>query len=203
MKPTTRSRILDHIRKHQTSSVREFSQVLGLTGANIRHHLAILEANDQIEVVSRRQEGRGRPAQIYGSSRHVLGDGLDKLAGTLLDVWLDSLTDEKLEAGLKAVAKKFSVALDAKAPVMQRLVRTIERLNELHYQARWEAGAMGPRLILGQCPYQSIIAKHPELCRMDAYLLEQCSGSPVEQTAKLQPSTKGYPFCVFRVSGNR
>jgi len=88
-------------------------------------------------------------------------------------------------------------------PLPRRLTLAVDRFNELHYQARWEAGIDGARFILGHCPYAAIVAEYPELCRMDAYLLEQRSGSPVEQMAKLQPSAKGYPFCVFRVSGNR
>ena len=84
-----------------------------------------------------------------------------------------------------------------------RLTQAVDRLNELHYQARWEAGPDGAHIILGHCPYAAIIAAYSELCRMDAYLLEQRCGSPVEQTARLQPSAKGYPFCIFRVTGNR
>ncbi|MBE3039038.1 MAG: helix-turn-helix domain-containing protein [Chloroflexi bacterium] len=202
MKPTTRLRILAHFRKHQTASVRELSRFLGMTGANIRHHLAVLESNDLIEIVGQRKEGRGRPLHVYGLSRRVLGDGLDKLAGTLLDIWLGGAADERQEAGLRSVAEQLAGVTDVKVPVMKRLARAVERLNELHYQARWEASAAGPRLILGHCPYVAIVADHPELCRMDAFLLETRLGSSVEQTAKLQLSDKGLPFCAFLMVGN-
>ena len=202
MKPTTRLRILAHFRKHQTASVRELSHFLGMSGANIRHHLAVLESNDLIEIVGQRKEGRGRPLHVYGLSRRVLGDGLDKLAGTLLDIWLGGAADEGREAGLRSVAEQLAGVTDAKVPVMKRLARAVERLNELHYQARWEASAAGPRLILGHCPYVAIVADHPELCRMDAFLLETRLGSSVEQTAKLQLSDKGLPFCAFLMVEN-
>ncbi len=201
MKPTTRLRILDHFRKHQTASVRELSHLMGMTGANVRHHLAVLESNSLIEVVGLRKEGRGRPMQVYGLSRRVLGDGLDKLAGTLFDVWLGGAADEEREAGLRSVAQRLAGVSDVKAPVMKRLASAVARLNELHYQARWEASAAGPRLILGHCPYAAIVAGHPELCRMDALLLETRLGSSVEQTAKLQLSDKGLPFCAFLMEG--
>ncbi len=201
MKPTTRLRILDYFRKHQTASVRELSRLMGMTGANIRHHLDVLESNDLIEIVGQRKEGRGRPMQVYGLSRRVLGDGLDKLAGTLFDVWLGGAADAKWEVGLRGVAERLAGVADIKAPVMNRLARAVERLNELHYQARWEASAAGPRLILGHCPYAAIVANHPELCRMDAFLLETRLGSSVEQTAKLQLSDKGLPFCAFLMTG--
>ena len=173
-----------------------------MTGANIRHHLAVLESNDLIEIVGQRKEGRGRPMHVYGLSRRVLGDGLDKLAGTLFDVWLDGVADERREKDLRSLAERLAGGAESKAPVMKRLVRAVERLNELHYQARWEASAAGPRLILGHCPYAAIVADHPELCRMDAFLLETRLGASVEQTAKLQLSDKGLPFCAFLMVGD-
>jgi predicted ArsR family transcriptional regulator len=202
MKPTTRFRILAHIRKYQAATVRELSQIMGVTGANIRHHLTLLEEDGLIEVVSLRQEGRGRPMQVYGLSPRVLGDGLDHLAGALLTVWLERTKAEDVEAGLKSVAEVLAGSSDVKAPMVQRLARAVEWLNELCYQARWEAGATGPHLILGHCPYAAIIAAHPKLCRMDAVLLEMRLGLSVTQIAKLQLNDKGLPFCAFGINSN-
>jgi predicted ArsR family transcriptional regulator len=201
VKPPTRLRILDHIRKHQTASVGELGRVLGMTGANIRHHLAVLESNDLVEVVGRRQEGRGRPLGVYGLSRRMLGDGLDELAGVLLEVWLNGAKDEVRESGLRAVAQRLIVnnTPHQDISITQRVGQAVNRLNELHYQARWEASAAGPRLILGNCPFSAIIASHPELCQMDSYLLEAQLDLPVDQTEKLKRSTKGLPFCSFLV----
>jgi len=201
MKPTSRLRILDHIRKQQTTSVRELSHLMGMSGANIRHHLAMLESNELIEIVGLRKGNRGRPMQVYGISRRILGDGLDKLAGTLFDIWLGGMTTVRREAGLRSLAERLAGVTDLKEPIMKRLVRVVARLNELHYQVRWEASESGPRLILGQCPYWAIISDHPELCRMDALLLETRLGAFVEQTAKLQVSDKGLPFCSFVMVG--
>ena len=202
MKPTTRLRILDYFRKHQTASVRELSRSMAMTGANIRHHLAVLESNDLIEGIGQRQDGRGRPMQVYGLSRRVMGDGLDKLAGALLDVWLGGGSDEGREAGLRSVAQRLVGTTEIDSPIMRRLTRTTERMKEFHYQAHWEASLAGPRILLGHCPYAAIIAGHPELCRMDALFLEMRLGSPMEQTAKLQLNDKGLPFCAFLLVGN-
>lgn len=200
---TTRLRILDYLRKQQTASVGELSRALVMTGANIRHHLAILESNDLIEFLRQRREGRGRPVNIYGLSRRVLGDGLDELAMALLDLWRENSAADELELGLKALALRLggNDLPDPDLLLTHRLIRLMNRLNELHYQARWEAGAKGPNIILGHCPYAAIIATNPELCRVDGYLLVQWTGSQVEQIAKLQTGIKGYPACTFVVTG--
>ena len=202
MRPTTRFRILEYLRKNQTASGHELSRALGMTGANIRHHLAVLESNGLVESISHRQEGRGRPVKIYGLSRRVVGDGLEDLARTMLDVFVKNPTGEEPEASLRSMALRLA---GESSPVPDRqltrqLNQIVDRLNELHYQARWEAGMDGPHVILGHCPYSAIITDYPELCRMDAFLLEQRTGLPAEQTAKLQPSAKGYPFCTFKIT---
>ncbi len=202
MRMTTRSRILDYLRKQRAASVRELKAAMALTGADIRHHLADLEANGLIELVSLRREGRGRPVNIYGLSRQMRGDGLADLNEAVLNVWLKNAPEAALEDGLKSVALQLGGKNlpDVGTMLTLRLAGLIDRLNELHYQARWEAGVTGPTIILGHCPYAAIIRSNPELCRMDGFFLEQRVGSPVEQTAKLLKGTKGYPICAFRVT---
>jgi predicted ArsR family transcriptional regulator len=205
MQTPTRVRILDHLRKQETATVRELSRSLAMTGANIRHHLAILETNELIELIGQRQEGRGRPENVFGLSKRVLGNGLPDLAKAMLQIWVKNAPEASLESGLKSLA----LQLVGQTPpaknnlAIQRLTQLVERLNELHYQARWEAGNRGPNVILGQCPYAPIIESNPELCQMDGLLLEQWTIFPVEQTAKLQTSDKGLPYCAFRITGNR
>jgi predicted ArsR family transcriptional regulator len=202
---TTRARILDILRKQHTASVGELARALTKTGANIRHHLALLEQDGLVDVICLRREGRGRPAAIYCLSRRVLGDGLEELVNASLDVWLANTTEQKRTAGMKGMALRLSgktpIANEIQLP--RRMGLMINRLNELHYQASWEAGRDGPRIILGRCPYAEIINRHPELCQMDAFLLEQWINSPIEQTARLQPSAKGYPYCCFQAANKR
>ncbi len=205
MRTPTRLRILDYLRKQETATARELSCALAMTGANIRYHLAVLELNDLIEFISQHREGRGRPENVYGLSRRVLGDGLDELAEAMLLAWLKNATETALETGLRSVALQLGGDTLPGPDILltHRLTQMVDRLNELHYQSRWEAGVNGPNIILGHCPYAAIIASNPELCRMDAFLLEQWTGSPVEQTAMMKKTVKGYPYCAFRVTGNR
>lgn len=198
-----RLRILDHIRRYQAASVSELSRVLGVTGANIRHHIAILESNELVEIVGQRRDGRGRPLKVYGLSRRMLGNGLEELASGLLEAWLVGVDDRTRQVCLRSVAERLAGKnnQDEERSVPRRLAQAINRLNELHYQARWEASAAGPRLILGYCPYSAIILNHPELCQMDGYLLETRLALLVDQTEKLQLNARGLPFCEFLVKG--
>ncbi len=199
MKPTTRLRILDYLRKQQTASALELSRALGMTRANIRHHLVVLEMNDLVEVVGQRQQGRGRPENVYGLSRRVLGDSLDELASALLGEWLGRLPEEEREAGLRSLAGRLASGSEGTwdGTLVRRLAETVRFLNAHHYQARWEAGAAGARVILGHCPFLAIVDKHPELCQMDAFLLERCLGQRVVQRSKLERQASGILQCVF------
>jgi len=109
-----------------------------------------------------------------------------------------------VEAGaalnMEAVASRI---LDSKQftgqPMNKRLTLLIEKLNEMHYQARWEAGAGGPRVILGRCPYAQIIEGHPEICQMDAAMLKHALGRDVSKTQKNELQIKGICPFIFQI----
>ena len=132
------------------------------------------------------------------------GNGLKKSGfGTMLGDNLSVLVDALLsEAGgqveMETLGKRIAgddVISDQ--PLMRRLASTIVRLNTMRYQARWEAGAEGPRVVLGHCPYAAVIEKHPRLCQMDAALLEKLLGGDVRQTAKLEVGAGDMRYCLF------
>jgi predicted ArsR family transcriptional regulator len=188
---TTRQKILDYLKRNRSGSSRELARALHMTPANARHHLGILAADGRVELVSQRRGGKGRPEKVYRLAGTLAGDNLSVLADALLTEAGGSVEMEALGqriAGESAVAGQ---------PLMRRLVSTVERLNGMHYQARWEAGAEGPRIVLGHCPYGTVIEKHPELCQMDGALLAKLLGGEVRQTAKLEKGAGGLPYCVF------
>jgi predicted ArsR family transcriptional regulator len=125
---------------------------------------------------------------VYSIPRAALGDNLSALSDALL-----------AEAGktvrVEALAKRLAGESDsASQPVAKRLNLVVEKLNQMKYHARWEAGAGGPRVIFGHCPYAAIIAKHPELCRMDEALLKELMGQPAERLGTIR---EGNSSCVF------
>lgn len=185
---TARQKILIYLKKNRLASAQDIARALRVTAADARHHLGILGSDGRVTVVSQRAGGRGRPVKLYGLSGALAGDNLPGLLEAALEEWLGGLPPSKREQALASLAGRMGGAAGAESvPLMRRLASTVERLNQLHYQARWEAGAEGPRIILGQCPYAAVIGRHPELCQMDAALLAGLLDAHVEQRVKLGP----------------
>jgi len=186
---TARQKVLAYLTKNRTASAREISRSLKMSAATVRHHLRVMVADGRLEMESvRGRDGRGRPEKVYSLPRAALGDNLSVLAEVLL-------AEASSLLNIEAVAKRLAGASDFKSqPIAKRLNLIVEKLNHMNYHARWEAGAGGPRILLGHCPYAAIITKHPELCTMDAALLREFFGDELEQIAKIENS---YGMCIF------
>lgn len=192
-----RRKILAFLKKQNSATAAEIAAALRVTPANVRHHLAELQADGLVEAVSLRGLGRrGRPQKVYRLGRTLRGENL----AALLDVLLRQMPPEEAATRLEAAGRTFADSPPERSlPLMRRLAQAVERLNEKNYQARWEATSSGPRLVLGNCPYWAVIENHPVLCRMDAVLIQTLLGTAVEQTAKLERTELGNLYCIFRL----
>jgi len=186
---TARQKVLTYLTKNRTASTREVARTLKMSAATVRHHLRVLVSDGRLEIVSLRGgEGRGRPEKVYSIPRATLGDNLSALSEALL-------TEAGSSVRVDALAKRLAGDSNIKSqPVAKRLNLLVEKINQMNYHARWEAGPQGPRILFGHCPYASIIGKHPELCQMDATLLKELFGDKMEQIAKIE-NFQG--LCVF------
>lgn len=177
MKPT-RQRLLDYLATHPPITAAGLARALQVTPADARHHLAILRREGLVVPVGTAPpDGRGRPAQRYRLATPRSEPGLQPLVEALLSEALDSLDPHAQEAALRRLATRLagdSIRLEGN--LARRLVRAVERLDQLGYHARWEARAVGPRLILERRPFANLEAPHPELARLEAYLIEVLLG---------------------------
>jgi predicted ArsR family transcriptional regulator len=197
---TARQQILIYLGQHKGASAAEISRALRVTTANIRRHLSILAADGRVQILGLRPaDGPGRPVQIYGLADE--GDHLAGLAGALLAQVVEGASKERQDVIMRALAMRLlperSGPGDKNVNVTRRLAACIEQLNRLGYVARWEAHAAAPRIIFEHCPYRLLVTRHPELCRMDAFLLSESLGRDVEQSAKLEKNARGTEFCLF------
>jgi predicted ArsR family transcriptional regulator len=187
---TARQKVLTYLTKTRTASAREVSRSLKMSAATVRHHLRVLVADGRLELsFVRAREGRGRPEKVYSLPRSALGDNLAALGDAVL---AEAGTSVQMEALAKRLAGDSGFSSQ---PIARRLNSSVEKLNQMNYHARWEAGPQGPRLIFGHCPYAALIGKHPELCQMDEALLEQLMGDSVTQMFKI--GKEGSSLCVF------
>jgi predicted ArsR family transcriptional regulator len=186
---TARQKVLSYMNKIHTASAREISRALNMSAESVRYHLRVLVSDGRlIESVLFTKEKRGRPEKVYSLSQSALGDNLARLSDAFL-------REAGSHVSVEALAKRLAGESDfLNEPLAKRLSLVVEKLNQMHYHARWEAAAEGPRLIFGHCPYAAIIEKHPELCLMDAALLEKLMGQAAKQLTTIRNGSKS---CVF------
>ncbi len=196
---TTRQRIVIYLKKQRAAAAGQIARALNLSAANVRHHLSVLQADERVVEVGRMPgPGRGRPLKLYALSPKIQGDNLALLLDRVLTLWLGKLSPRHKRQALQELARLLvPPEAEGSAHLTKRVSKVVARLNDLHYQAHWEAGAEGPRLLFGRCPYAAIIEKHPELCRMDEALLGSGLGHPIHMTKRAEASLKGLCPYVF------
>lgn len=193
---TARQKVLSYFDKSRIASAREISRALKMSAATVRHHLRVLTSDGRLEMASvRGRDKRGRPEKVYSLPRAAWGDNLSALSDALLTEAGPSIRMEALAGHLAwRLAGESNLAGQ---PLAKRLSLTIEKINQMNYHARWEAGSEGPRIIFSHCPYAAIIENHPELCRMDEAMLKEWMGQPARQIFKT--GKEGSSVCVFAI----
>lgn len=194
-----RQRIIEIFKSRKYASVKEISRILNTTPANIRHHLSILLEERVIEGIGERSlTGPGRPPVIYALSHQNQTHNLDRLASVMLEEMLGGISlADQLALLRRFTIKMAKIESPTKSSLTQRLYQAVQRLNEMSYFAHWEAHVKAPQIILGHCPYATILADHKELCLFDALLLEELLGTPVKQSIKLAKDPNGLTYCMF------
>lgn len=212
---TVRQRILEFIQSHRAVTAIEVSQAFRMTEANARHHLNILMKQGTILVIDQKaSSGRGRPARVFAISKQLLGDNLDLLTNVLLHLVASNSSNNPKEHILEEIARRMAEKMTANdydssqtGPLSSSFTRKLNRLtlilNQCSYESRWEAHKDAPHLILNHCPYAAILIDHPEICLIDANLIQNILGSSVVQTAKLLRDSTGLQHCIFRVGKER
>lgn len=198
---STRIKILEYLQQKQTATTSELGHVIGYTEANIRHHLHILLTEGVIKVAgTRRAHKRGRPTMIYQLEEHAVQSNINALIDAIMEVFIGSQPEGKHPTLYRMIALALiSTETEHQLPktIPGKLIYAIQRLNNMNYNARWEAHSQAPVIIFGRCPYRQIVDHHPEICLIDQHILELLIQSNVSQAAKLSPDISGLPHCVF------
>lgn len=181
----TRARILAYLSNHPEASAADLSHVLGMTTANVRHHLRLLQRQRLVEGRSeRRAPGRGRPTIVYRLSEQASPEDMQRLIAALWQVLVEGPAVRGRQTRLRHIAHQLAGPWSPPTgSLTQRLTAAVQRLQQLNYQARWEAHATAPRIILIHSPFTALQRRLPGLRELDQYLVEVFLGqsiTPVE-----------------------
>ena len=200
---TVRQEVLAYLERRKAASAAQIGVALNKSAATVRHHLGILVKDGRVVAegqVAKRK--RGRPEKNYRLSDRVRGDNFEMLAEAAMTIWLEMFPAEEQDAAIQELARKLISQLapiDSSISGAKRVVQLTAKLSALHYEAGWEAGAQGPRVMLGHCPYAAVIARHPELCQMDTDILGTQMNGQAEQISKIGQGPGGPSHCVFAI----
>ena len=183
VKDPTRKNILDYLHTHHTGGSAEIARTLNLSGAAVRYHLGLLKQEGKVELApDLGARTPGRPVKHYRLVAEARPNHLAGLASLLLSARLAESGPDNETKVWTAMARDIEGLPTEKRPLPRRLAQTIQRLNQMNYQARWEAGPLGPRIFMANCPYAAIWKQFPGLCVMDLYLLERLTGLRLRQS---------------------
>jgi predicted ArsR family transcriptional regulator len=195
---STRQRILDILSNRDNASSAEISRALAVTQADVRYHLSRMVEEGLIMPSGPKSSGRrGRPARHFSLASKSMQDNFDLLSQALLTTSLEHFSEERKNIFLHQVAKQITAEFIPAGPLGRRLVRAVDQLNRLNYQARWEAHAIAPRMIFEHCPFATLRPQFPELCLIDANLLEILLDESITQVESSAHLSDGY--CLFSI----
>ena len=151
--------------------------------------------------ISQPKPVRGRPRAYFSLAPVKRFNNMISLADALLHLLVKTEDTTSEIKNLVEIARHILPPGTAAATLTQRLNHLVKELTGLGYQARWEAHADGPQVVFRNCPYHPLPDKYPELCRMDALVIQQNLGvaEPV-QIAKIHIPIK--PSCRFVIKEN-
>ena len=200
----TSTQILDIIREHGQSTTAKLSKEMQLTRANIRYHLNNLEEEGWISrsgTISSGSKGRQdivfRPTHKCESRFHL--STLKMMYATLFEGKNHTEFNQNRELYVDNFMERYNI-LPLSGTLQQRLFALVRILNEVGYQAKWEARPEGPQISISECPYRSFILDCKRMCLVDKRLMEKILGgsSPVDilQASHGKPGSS----CIFKIS---
>lgn len=192
----TQRAILHELQQHPSITSAELARILELTPSDIRHHLADLLAEGWVvHTNDQPAKGRGRPAHRYQLGSRAKSEAISLLLQAVLNTTLLALPEDEQAAALRKVAQTLAGVTPHSPSLSISLTRTVNRLNELGYRARWEARAGAPRIFLDYSPYETLTKQIPLLQSFDAILLENLLQRSVRQISS-EINQKYHSFLV-------
>jgi len=200
---TIRKRIIDYLQRNYRATVSELASTLGVTKPTIHYHVKhLLDAHIISKLGSSQpstEKTRGRPAVHYQINDEHRANNYEVLTRVLLTMVRKRSSAADLNATIVADMAEllFPKIGNTENNLINKLQSAVLQLERLNYEPHWEIKQDGPVISLRNCPYASILKDHPEMCRMDKYVLERLTDRTVFQTAYIFNDSPGVPACIF------
>jgi predicted ArsR family transcriptional regulator len=196
---SSRGQIVQLLRR-APRSVEELRVALELTDNAIRNHLSSLERDGiVVQVGVRRTTRAGKPAvlfELHPDAATLLSSAYPPVLGAMMDVLTDVLSPDQTQQVLEAVGKRLAATQGSaatSASTESRLQRATGVLQALGGDVQLLPDDPGYRIQGSGCPLSSVVAAHPETCKLVEALVSQVSGIPVQSRCEHGPR----PKCCF------
>lgn len=174
----TRATILDHLRAHGSTAVKEVADAVGVHANVARGHLDVLVSAGLATASWRRNAAGGRPAKVYEAAPMHVEEG-QALVSDLLATLIEAVAPDPLMA--KRIAEKtgeqlarrvntgkVTISFPEQVELMQRALASVS--GGIRVVARGDDWVEFEDL---DCPFKAIAHSHPELaCSLDKALKE-------------------------------
>lgn len=187
----TRERILNILKERGQATVQELSDALDLTTVTIRHHLDTLRAEKLVAAPTvRHREAPGRPQHVYTLTENA-SDHFPKQYEPLINFVLDELVarfpQEEVASIMTCIGRRLATGLRVPpgTSLDERVSIVVAFMDERGYMASWETHTKGYALHVANCPYESVAARHNEVCNIDCALLTEILGSTVADISRI------------------
>ena len=199
---STRDKILNTLLTQRQATIKQLSEVVGINGISVRHHLINLQAEGLVTAEEQRH-GVGRPAFVY----RLTEKGMEKfptnylkLTNYLLTELEETLSPEEVEATFKRIGKKQaeeSTNIDKNQPIEAQLEQLANQLASDRFLLSWKKEGDSIILQSDNCPYLHVGKEHPEICKIDETLFSEALGREVKlETCML----RGDPRCTYKIN---
>jgi len=185
---STREKILRTLLTYPGSTIKYLSEVVGINGISIRHHLNALEAEGLI-VSSEERHGVGRPHLVYALTEigvEKFPTGYLNLSKRLLSVFKQNFRGSEIDEIFEAIADKMADSEKQKyqgKPLSERIKVLVQILKEEGFVIEVQETSEVLTLTSLNCPYYKIAFDHPEVCIIDHTLISKIlSTSAVKKT---------------------
>ena len=200
----TSRHILDIIRKNGNSTAALLSEEMEMTRANVRYHLKNLEKDGWIRKAGKiEHNGKGRKDVLFEPTPKCESRFNLSTLKMMYKVLFEGKSRKEFNQNREMYVENFMQTnniLPLNGSLPQRLFALVRVLNEVGYNAAWEARPEGPQITIKECPYRSFIVDCKKMCLVDKRIMEKILGgsSPVD----ILQASHGKPeaTCIFKVS---